>query len=147
MSFEKILGDIEHQLEEDLVTLAEIEKQAAGMRERVNRLSKARRDLSGESQSKAKPKSKAKRAQADGTPTPESTQAVLTVLSEAGEPLPIKEIQKRAGRSHSNVDATVRYLRAHELIRLAGKRGTAFVYALMESKPVLKEAESAANAA
>lgn len=145
MSLEKILGDIEAQLEEDEQTLAEIEKQAAGMRERVNRLRKAHRDLSGQT-TQAKPKSKAKRAQADGTPTPESTQAVLTVLSEAGEPLPIKEIQKRAERSHSNVDATVRYLRAHELIRLAGKRGTAYVYALMD-KPVLKEAESAANAA
>lgn len=145
MSFEKILGDIEAQLEEDEQTLAEIEKQAAGMRERVNRLRKAHLNLSGQT-TQAKPKSKAKRPKVDGTPTPESTQAVLTVLSEAGEPLPIKEIQKRAERSHSNVDATVRYLRAHELIRLAGKRGTAYVYALMD-KPVLKEAESAANAA
>lgn len=146
MSFEKILEGIEAQLQEDEQTLEEMEKQAAGMRERVSRLRKAHRDLSGEpAQSKAK--GKPRKSQANVQPTPESTQAVLTVLSEANEPLSIKAIEERSGRSHSNVDSTVRYLRAHELIRLAGKRGTAYVYALMETQPVLKEAESAANAA
>ena len=52
----------------------------------------------------------------------------------------IKDIEKQTGRSHSHVDGAVRYLRANELIRLAGKRGTAYVYAPMRLSEVEVEA-------
>jgi hypothetical protein len=131
MSITKILEDIEAQLEEDLANLAEMEQDVAGMRERVSRLRKALRDLKGEPPP-GKPRGRPRKSERVRPPSTASIQAVMVTLSEADEPLSVKMIEERAQRSHSNIDATVRYLRAHEMIRLAGRRGMAHVYALMD---------------
>lgn len=145
MSFGKILSDIEGQLQLEQQELDELEAKVAEARERVSRLRKAHRDLTGEP-AQGKTRQRKRKSNNDWKPGPESIQAVLTVLSEAGESLPIKEIEERSGRSHSHIDSVVRYLRDHDLIRLDGKRGTAYVYALMPNTG-LKETENAANAA
>ena len=142
-SIGKILSEIEGELQDEQIALNELEKQAAEVRERVNRLSKAYRALSD--QEKAKPRVRRNGgSNKDAAPHPDSIQAFLVVLSEAGEPLTAKDIVERTGRSISHVQHVARYLRAHEMIRLAGSRGMSHLYAPMTTKPVLKEADSAA---
>lgn len=148
MSFDKILEDIDRQLEEDRATLGELEQQVAGMRERVQRLVAAKRAMSlprKPAKGQAKPR-KVDKGHSDWKPGPESIQAILTVLSEAPAALTIKQIEMATGRSHSHIDSSVRYLRDHELVRLAGRKGMANLYAPMTNTG-LKETDSAAYAA
>jgi hypothetical protein len=147
-NFDGIIQSIVLQLQEEREVLEGLEVQIAEARERVSRLEKSRRALIGEpAQGKARQRGRPKKGEGNGwTPSPESVRAILTVVSEAAEPLPIKEIERLSGWSHSHVDSTVRYLRRHEMIRLAGRDGTANLYAPMPNQPVLKEAEDAANA-
>ena len=148
--FEELVQDIDGKLEVEQKFLDELEKQVREVRDRTSKLRQAKRALLGE---KAQPaKSKPARGYTGAhnpnwKPNDQSVQAILTSLAEADEPLTLKEIEDRAGWSHSHVDSTVRYLRKHEMVRLAGKRGTANVYTPMPNGSTgLKETEHAANA-
>lgn len=143
--FGKILADIDEQLEVEQARLNELE----AIRDRVSRLKQAKRALEAEAKPKRDRKGKANTGShnPNWTPNAQSVQAILTVLEESDRPLPIKEIEQKAGWSHSHTDQTIRYLRKHEMVRLAGKEGTAHVYAPMNGSSGLKETEHASNPA
>ena len=148
MSFERIVASIEQQLEEDQTTLAEMESQITGMRERVSRLQKARRDLLGESpqgRARRKEPSKTQKIANGWTPSKESVRDILATMEKDG-PLTIRELVERTQWSHSHIDSSIRYLRRHEIVRLNGKRGTANLYSPMPNHTGLKETEDVANA-
>lgn len=141
--FQDLIDGIQGRLETEQEVLDAIKNQIKLHEDRVKRLKASLRALQQETENNPQKKRVRKGAYEGRAPTPEMIQGVLVALSEFDGPMSIKEIEQRTGRSHSATDYTVRYLRNQEMVRLAGKRGTANVYAPMNST-ALKEAENGA---